>query len=545
MTAQETPRRRVLAGLGLLGAAVTVPLAAATPAEASLTKPDDLNAYPAIAYGAIADGVADDAAALQRAIDAAAAAGGGTVHLAAGHRYLIGTSLKLKSGVALVSDRSRASIVLTAGYGEPQVISATGVSTVALRNLKIMCDERPSLVAGVLVTGGTDVLVDNVHVEGISAGTYDVESGEASSALIRFLNSRRVHIIGCRVTKAYVGINVAGNSSHVTIDDCDVHDVTQFGVHVLGNATSHTEHLTVSRCRLERIGGTFPQVGYPIYITAGGNKQSLHKHRYVRAMDNSVVGNRKAYGKGGNADLLAVYDIFDGVFERNVLFYGGDAGLSTDRCRKLVIANNIVGYCNTVGINVWQSNDVTVVGNVVYNNHQNYGGGLSVEARGGIRTYARAGFKAENVVITGNRCFDDQQTKTQDYGIFIHERTKGVDIGANTLTGNKEGMFKTGSKENITYSFVVTLDALPTTGYWEKGMVVQLRDPAPGQPLRWVCVVADTPGTWRPEAAQGVPASITAVPSYQGQLALQGAALYVATGTASAADWRKVADLPA
>lgn len=540
---EPTDRRRVLAKLGLIGAtaAVAVPLSA-TSAQAAV-QGNDPNIFSAADFGAVGNGVADDSRALQKAIDAAAAAGGGTVCLTVGKKYLVGAPLHLKSGVTIASDRARATIVTAASYSESYVLDARDAKVIALRNLTFLCEERPSLTRCVHLVGCTDVQLDNLHVEGISAGTYVPTPGVASSALIRFEHCHRVEVRGCRLTKAYVGLNVAGNSTHVTVDDCDVHDVTQFGMHVLGGVDSHTEHLTISRCRLERIGGTAGQVGYPIYITCGGNNPAAQKHRFVRGLDNLIIGNKKAYGQGGNADLFAIYDIFDGVFERNALFFGGDAGLSTDRCRKLVIAGNIIGHCHTVGINVWQTNDVTVTGNVVYNNYQNYGGAAHPEPRGGIRTYARSGFKAENVVIVGNRCFDDQETKTQDYGVYIHPRTRGVDIGTNTLTGNKEGMFRAGSVEGITFSFVVTVDALPTEGYWEKGMVVQLRNPAAGQPPQWVCTAAGKPGTWQPLGGSSTATSVTATPAYVGQLALQGNALHVATGTASAADWRKVGDL--
>ncbi|MET9336391.1 right-handed parallel beta-helix repeat-containing protein [Nonomuraea sp. NPDC003804] len=550
MTHQETSRRSVLAGLGLAAAAAAPMVAVAPPAQAATPENaaavNSINLYPADAYGAVADGVADDSAALQRAIDAAAAAGGGTVVLRAGKQYLLGKSLQLKTGVALASDRARATLVLTSGYADPHVLAVKDVSVVTLRNLKLDCGERRPLLAGVHVTASTDVILDNLHVEGLTAGAYDRPSGVGSTALVRIGDSHRVQVVGCRLTKGYIGLNVVGNSTHILIDDCDVHDLSQFGMHVHGTVDSHTEHLTISRCRVERIGGgPHPEFsGTPIYITSGGTiHPGAQKHRFVRATDNTLIGNFKAFFFGGNADMLAVYDIHDGFFDRNVIFGGGDAGLSTDRCRKLVIANNIVGHCNTVGINVWEAVDCTVVGNVVYNNYQNFDGHLKAEDRGGIRTYARDGKKSENIVIVGNRSFDDQATKTQDFGIFIHPRTRGVDIGANTLTGNKTGLFKTKSAEDITFSFVVTLDALPTTGWWDKNMVVQLRNPAPGQPSRWICTVAGTPGTWRPEAALDVPAVITAAPAYAGQLALANNALYVAKGTASAADWRKVGDL--
>jgi len=62
-------------------------------------------------YGAVADGVTDDAAAIQAAIAAAAAAGGGRVRIPAG-AYAIGSALTISDNVILVGDGAESTELL-------------------------------------------------------------------------------------------------------------------------------------------------------------------------------------------------------------------------------------------------------------------------------------------------------------------------------------------------------------------------------------------------------------------------------------------------
>jgi polygalacturonase len=120
-----------LAGAGMAGA-----ITGAAPAmRASVTqgsavdssKNHGANSFEVTAYGAKGNGTAIDTPAVNRAIDAAEAAGGGTVHFAAG-QYLCYT-IHLKSNVALHLDQGAAIIAAdplplgqSGGYDEPEPV---------------------------------------------------------------------------------------------------------------------------------------------------------------------------------------------------------------------------------------------------------------------------------------------------------------------------------------------------------------------------------------------------------------------------------------
>jgi len=123
-------RRHVRAYAALLGlasllasAAAQGPASSAQRRGAGAARPDAAGVYGVRAFGARGDGRALDTPAVNRAIEAAAAAGGGTVHFPAG-TYLC-FSIRLKSNVALYLD-SRATILAAApaevkgSYDQPE-----------------------------------------------------------------------------------------------------------------------------------------------------------------------------------------------------------------------------------------------------------------------------------------------------------------------------------------------------------------------------------------------------------------------------------------
>lgn len=80
----------------------------------------------------------------------------------------------------------------------------------------------------------------------------------------------------------------------------------------------------------------------------------------------------------------------------------------------------------------------------------------------------------------------------------------------------------------------------PTTGTWNRGDVVWNMYASAGSGIGWICIGAGTPGTWAQFGQAGVLTSISATPSFIGQLASVSGIGYMATGTSSTADWKQI-----
>ncbi len=390
-------------------------------------------------FGAKGDGVTDDTRAFSQALAKA-----GTVVLAAGKTYRVKAPLTLRSNTTLKSsDQAKSAIIKldTPSAGTTGVISAktTGVT-----------------VCGIDFEGTTNEFISLFAVTQVDRFNLTQcklsNNSKRSSALLRIKDSTNVTVTNCDFEKGYVAIHALGNSHDMKFEQNTMHDLMQYGVWLQGSATTNSQRVQILNNDIwdvkrspGAIGTPGATAGHLIYVQIGENI-SKERHKKIDVIGNRMRGIKTAFTAGGNADLLEYCDVDGGSVSENVAEHGGDVGLAVIRSSGILIEKNKAGYHNTNGIVLWEASNCKVLNNEAYNNNQDrlkqWGDRAS---KGGIRIMARVG-TSDNNEVTGNRCWDDQAVKTQDYGIYLMKSAKNTKLGKNDLKGNKYGEIKNESK---------------------------------------------------------------------------------------------------
>ena len=189
-----------------LGVVLTAGTAAASPAEGGSASPAATTVagaalrlpVPVEDYGAVGDGVADDTAALQRALDSG---GPGTrLVLAAGHTYLHSDVLHLRvpgeklsgAGTLMATDESRSSV-----WVEADGVVLDGGMTIATASTTRRWDAWEQM--GLRLSGHTGAVVRDVTVSGSAAAGVYVGDG-ASGFLLQRVTVRGTRADGIHMT---------------------------------------------------------------------------------------------------------------------------------------------------------------------------------------------------------------------------------------------------------------------------------------------------------------------------------------------------------
>lgn len=172
--------------------------------------------FDVVAYGAAGDGSTNDAAAIQEAIDAATAAGGGIVSFPPGI-YSIQSALVLKAGVVLegafggITSTSVNGSTIRAGANLTNMIESnlvTAVQQMGIQNLLIDGEKATHTVGTGINLLGRAIRILNVDVQEVSGdGIHFQES--AGKAWINW-------VMGCRINQCGgVGLHVECTDSRI------------------------------------------------------------------------------------------------------------------------------------------------------------------------------------------------------------------------------------------------------------------------------------------------------------------------------------------
>jgi hypothetical protein len=355
--------------------------------------------FNVLAYGAVADGTTDDAAAIQEAIDAANAAGGGRVWIPKqGSKYKIDTPVELLSNVHLMSDGAILDTDGATGFDvdHPGALFGRAVSNVRVEGLRIEGNGQATMVS---FEHGLGVWVCNNDIE------MDAPASPVNTAAIRICAAPAGNnndfgdtwVVNNRLRPSSLGILCQGRLSS---------DPYFRHVYVLGNTLDYASATSAS------IGADTP----------AAIKMDLN-------LDQFVVANNVLFGNGFVKDGIHVQeDIHDGIVIGNTVRAFARVGITVEGGQTAAVVQNVnvtgnvvsnmVG-ATSIAINV-QNNSASNWKNIsVTNNIVSDCEGIGIKELG-------EGDRVANVVIADN-------IVSECAGIGITVRSHGAVIRNNRV----------------------------------------------------------------------------------------------------------------
>ena len=297
------------------------------------------NAVSVKQFGAVGDGVADDTAAIQAAIDAVAAtttpddianqfnAFGGTVYLPPGS-YRISATLVLKNGVRLVGAGRRASMLaVLASFAENSTVITLGdigfgvVYGTAIESLTINCNLRADLIAIQSTKASEGAVIRDVLVRGTFRCVRFYRAGSPSGGTPG--TPTEVLIENCEFWTEGTGGPAAPRYA-LDFDDLEqsqvVRHCTVYDLNGTAGAGSAAVRVNGASVELQHLHVEYYETGVRIETSGAVNlKDLIHYNggtRYGVYIDAGYTGNRGIFENlfvAGTGTVSAVFDAVNSV----------------------------------------------------------------------------------------------------------------------------------------------------------------------------------------------------------------------------------------
>jgi Pectate lyase superfamily protein/Right handed beta helix region len=368
-------------------------------------------------YNATGDGVTDDSAAIQGAIDQARDNGGGVVYFPSGV-YRVGTRVKVRTNVSLVgADQQTTIIKAMPGIVAAVVIglSSETVSNVAIRELTVDADYSNSGldIVGIQITSGSKVFVEHCMVNDCAKSgiLFDLSTeckvihstiqntgrGQASVGFGVLLSDGSHHKVHDNEFYSCNGMNIGGNNNsvHASIVNnlCDHTGTPRTTVAGAGQSPSVTGVLNVvstagfppeGTLTIAGLLGTTPYTGLtPTSFTGCSGASGT-------AVDGGVARN-------GYESIGFTAGCENWIVKSNRSIDSGDNGISASADHSIV-EGNVIDSPQYHGIALAGGTNSLVIGNIIRNVSTSTSSGYS-----GIRVTDQT-----NSIIALNRIYDDR-----------------------------------------------------------------------------------------------------------------------------------------
>lgn len=384
-------------------------------------------------YGVSADGVTDDAAAINSAITAAIAATRFPDVFLPGGSYGIASPINLKDGVRLYGD----------GYDVTEVIALSGFSGAAM------------------LLGTSGDTVSDVEIARLAINGNHGVSGGSTLRGIQITNGARPHIHHCKI-----------------------HNLADAGVLLQGLNGGGTPDAVVTDNWIDATGLADGTTGFGVLVKDASPRALIADNRLT-----DIKGGMGIGGSGTSTDLR--------ICRNDITMQASTTGFEsigiTSGCVRSVISDNQCHNSQDNGISC-SAGYSTVTGNLVdgaLNHGIALGGAYSICTGNVIRNAGQlsttdgltyGGITTDGgsyTMIAGNVIVDDQNTPTMDYAVKLVTSGGRHRIGPNVVYG-----FATAAITGAVSSDVVIDSATETTGYTFGRLFISTAIDAPaGSPL--------------------------------------------------------------
>lgn len=365
------------------------------------------------AYGAIGNGTADDTTALQDALDAANAEGGGIVFLPAG-TYLTTSAVTIYTGTIFKGVGFNSKI--TVDTFRAKIIAAdTSATDILIEDLWIYGSGTTGSGAerGFFADSVTRLTIRNVRLENMTIGVQ-FQSCTGGRILHCFFKD----IVGQSATSSEgYGILANSGNDHIITDDCRFKTMARHAIY-------YSSSITNSIMSHNTIDGT-GELALAIYSlsTQDPSKNNIIANNTIK---NVSSADDDGHGIGvfvHSFNTLVIGNTLEAINDYGIYIEGGSISDITKTIHKCIVSTNTI-VDSTIGVRVINAQDVQVVNNIIDNTSSH---GIQI-------TYAgtTASSFSKNILITNNTLMNIGDDGINMPGTF---RMQNIIIGPNVMTG--------------------------------------------------------------------------------------------------------------